>query len=109
MPAVSGKTLGWLAGGLGVLALGGSLVFGVQALSAESDAHSSRDADAVARYNREASQSALRADVMLGGAIIGLGTAAYLWWLRDEPSQSVTSVSTSDGDAKRVITIHGYP
>ena len=87
--------MGWLAGGLGLMALSTSVIFGAQAIGAQGSAESSADRDVIARFNAEASDAAFRSDLMLGGAVIGLGTAAVLWWLM--PQESVLAPKGNQG------------
>jgi serine/threonine-protein kinase len=80
----SGKTVAYLVGGLGVLALSVGGYYGVRALGRNADARDvcpSNECEnpAGVGLNEDARKDAMRANVLMGAGVVLTGIGAYLW------------------------------
>ncbi len=98
---ISQGTVGLIVGGVGVLGLGGGVIFGLQANGAADDAKAVPQIDTAGYDDKVASaeSAALLADVCFGVGAVGLGVGAFLFFTDDGDASGakVSVVPTSDG------------
>ena len=81
-PAAPSRTLGYVVGGVGIVALGVGGIFGLRAFSKWSDSKShcpndACDAEAVSLHD-SANNAAWASDILMGVGVVGVGVGTYL-------------------------------
>lgn len=95
-PGAWKRPAAWIAGGVGVAALGVGAFFGVSALTKSNDAKSrcslaSCTSAAAVGENNDAKTAATASDVALGAGLVALGVGAVLFFTAPSPSAPAAS------------------
>jgi hypothetical protein len=112
-PKQGDRTLGWIVGGAGVVALGVGAFFGVRALSDRHDATNGcpsspcSNADAISTNDR-AKTEAWVADVGLGLGVVGVAVGVYLVFVKPkDPAQVTARLAPEVGPGRGGVALSG--